>query len=95
MQPIFWTTGLKEHRTSRKYVIPPKTQARAYISFLNISGVSLIHETQVKHRDGYLFHHMRYIMLFPIPVNLSNWRSEALLAFNSINTDLLISSGNC
>ena len=49
----------------------------------------------VKHRDGYLFHHIRYIMLFPMPVNLSNWRSEALLPFNSINTDLLISSGNC
>ena len=46
-------------------------------------------------RDGSLFHHILYIMLFPIPVNLSSWRREALLPFNSTNTDLLISSGNC
>ena len=29
-------------------------------------------------------------MLLLIPVNLSNWRNDALLPFNSINTDLFI-----
>ena len=37
----------------------------------------------------------RYIALFPIPVNLSNWRREAPLPFNSISTGLFMSSGNC
>ena len=42
MQPIFCITWLKEHKSSKKYAIPANTQARAYISFLNINGVSLI-----------------------------------------------------
>ena len=33
-------------------------------------------------------------MLLLIPVNLSNWRNDALLPFNSINTDFFISTGN-
>ena len=48
-----------------------------------------------KRGDRFLFHFNRYIRLFPIPVNLSNCRREALRLFNSINTDLFISSGNC
>ena len=37
----------------------------------------------------------RVAILFPIPVNLSNWRSDALIPFNSIKTDRFVSSGNC
>ena len=33
---------------------------------------------------------MCYIILFPIPVNLSNWRSVAFIPFNSIKTDHLV-----
>ena len=48
-----------------------------------------------EHRDRFLFHYIRYIILFPIPVNLSNCRKEAFLLFNSTNIDFFISVGNC
>lgn len=39
-----------------------------------------------KHRDRFLFHHIRNIILFTILVNLPNWRSDALIPFYSIKT---------
>ena len=65
---------------------PLKKSSGAFAISLHVSTKVRSQDETWKHRDRLLFHHIRNIIHFPIPVNLSNWRSDALIPFNSIKT---------
>ena len=81
----------KQKKVAERFVVVSRTKPspahvqRSVVTFPIANIVTVFDYIRVK----------RYIALFPIPVNLSNWRREAPLPFNSISTGLFMSSGNC